>query len=188
MTEVEVLRVERPYSSESEFLQTEGWTVTKKSVFLIGAPPHPEGTILRCELVLTSGVQLLVAEGIVAKHSAATAERPAGLVVRYRRMTPASSQFVARALSNRDAAEGSSPSAVHNPIVRAPEPAIAASLTAGSPMPAVPRHQFREPGEGKDETREVLRRLSVREHAPVEIPTDRATLLSRLRMRAGNPT
>jgi hypothetical protein len=186
MTNVEVLRVERPYSSESEFLQTEGWTVTKKSMFLIGAPPHPEGTILRCELVLTSGVQLLVAEGVVAKHSAATAERPAGLVVRYRRMTPASSQFVARALSNRDAAEGSSPSAVHQPIVRAPVPAITASAVATSPAAAVPRHQLRAQIQGQPEARDVLQRLSRRERKPVEIPTDRATLLSRLRMRTGN--
>ena len=183
MTDVEVLRVERPYSSESEFLQTEGWTVTRKSMFLIGASPHPEGTILRCELVLTGGVQLLVAEGIVAKHSAATAERPAGLVVRYRRMTPASSQFVARALSIRDAAEGSSPSAVHQPI---PVPAITASAVAASPAAAVPGHQLRAQIEGQPDTRDILQRLSHRERKPVEIPTDRATLLSRLRMRAGN--
>ncbi len=186
MTELPVLRVERPYSTESEFLQSESWTITKKSAFLVGAPTHPEGVILRCELVLASAVQLLVAESIVAKYCAATAERPAGLVVRYRRMTPASSQFVARALANRDAAEGSSPSAVHQPIVRAPELAIEASRAARSPVAPVRQPQPRTPSDGHHDTLEILRRLTSRAHNPVETPADRATLLSRLRMRAGN--
>ena len=186
MTELPVLRVERPYSTESEFLQSESWTITKKSAFLVGAPPHPVGVILRCELVLASAVQLLVAEGIVAKYSAATAERPAGLVVRYRRMTPASSQFVARALANRDAAEGSSPSAVHQPIVRAPEPAIEASRAARSPMVPFRQPQPRAPSDVQHDTLEILQRLSRRVRNPVETPGDRVTLLSRLRMRAGN--
>lgn len=182
MTENLVLRIERPYSTESELLQTENWTITKKSMFLIGAPAHPEGTIARCELVLTSGVQLLIAEGTVAKYVQATAERPAGLVVRYRRMTPASSQFVNRALSTREAAEASSPSAAeHRPQVGKPmgrdNPEVRNSPVRSRATPPLNSHRS---------GREALSRLANREHKRVEAPLDRATLLSRLRMRAAD--
>jgi hypothetical protein len=184
MTELPVLRVERPYSAECEFLRFENWTITKKSVFLIGAAPHAEGTILRCELVLASGVQLLVAEGIVAKYSLATGERPAGLVVRYRRMTPASSQFVNRTVSNRDGNEGSSPSAVNQPMVREAKPANPhpAASPPAQKMPAASRPAV----EGRSEAREVLTRLSKRSRNPTEVPAERDTLLSRLRMRTAH--
>ena len=183
MTDLLVLRVERPYLTESELLQSENWTITKKSVFLIGAAEYPEGAIVRCELALSSGIRLLVAEGMVAKYAAATAERPAGLVVRYRRMTPASTQFVNRALSNRDAAEGSSPSAVHHPMVRAgdalADPARTANILTKRALP-------RQSNGSQQETHQVLQRLMSRGRKPVEVPAERTTVLSRLRMRAGD--
>jgi hypothetical protein len=190
VTENLVLRVQRPYSTESEFLQTENWTITKKSMFLIGAQAHPEGTIVRCELVLATGVQLVVAEGTVAKYVQATAERPAGLVVKYRRMTPASSQFVNRALSTREAAEASSPSAAeHGPQMGKPEGRdnLGARISVESPK-ATPRVQARATPSSNSlrSGREVLSRLSNREHKRIEAPPDRATLLSRLRMRAAD--
>ena len=188
MTENLVLRIERPYSTESEFLLTENWTITKKSVFLIGAPAHPEGTIVRCELVLAGGTQLLVAEGTVAKHVQSTAERPAGLVVRYRRMTPASSQFVNRALSTREAAEASSPSAAeHAPPVGTPEGRDYSEARI-SPVRHEVAPRVRPSAEASNQTRrnnrEVLSSLSSRQHRRIEAPPDRATLLSRLRIRA----
>ncbi len=190
MTENLVLRIARPYSTESEFLQAENWTITKKSVFLIGAPTHPEGTVVRCELVLSGGFQLLVAEGIVAKHVQATAERPAGLVVRYRRMTPASSQFVNRALSIKEAGEASSPSAAeHGPLGGKPEGRdnSGARISMDSPKVA-PRVQARAATaiNSLRSGRESLSRLANREHKRVEAPPDRATLLSRLRTRAAD--
>ncbi len=184
MTELPVLRVERPYLAESEFLRLENWTIAKKSVFLIGAPPHAEGTIVRCELVLANGIQLLVAEGIVAKYSAATGERPAGLVVRYRRMTPASSQFVNRAVSNRDGNEGSSPSAVNQPVVREPNPMN--PRPPASPVEQRTPAALRPAVERLSEAREVLTRLSKRSGNPTEVPAGRDALLSRLRMRTAH--
>jgi hypothetical protein len=190
MTENLVLRIERPYFTESEFLQSENWTITKKSAFLIGAPAHPEGTIVRCELVLAGGIQLLVAEGAVAKYVQATAGRPAGLVVRYRRMTPASSQFVNRALSAREAAEASSPSAAeHGPAV-AKQETQNNSQARVSPVQPKPAVRVRAPGNALNKShrssREVLSSLSSRQPRRVEAPPDRATLLSRLRMRAAD--
>lgn len=191
MTENLVLRVERPYWTESEFLQTENWTITKKSAFLIGAEAHAEGTIVRCELVLASGVQLLVAEGTVAKYVQATPERPAGLVVRYRRMTPASSQFVTRALDAREPAEASSPSAAeHHPLVSRPEsqgnPETRISPIQVRVAPRVRAAPADTPNRSYRNSREVLNSLSSRQPRRVEAPPDRATLLSRLRIRAAD--
>jgi hypothetical protein len=176
MNELVVLRVVRPYATESEFLQAEDWTITKKSVFLIGARNHPEGTIVRCELALANGKQLLVAEGIVARHVAQTAERPDGLVVRFRRMTPASTQFVNRALNNRDAADGSSPSAAHNPI---PAPASAAASVSADTRKRTDVNREAV----SHSTADALKRLSGRTPRPVSAPADRESALVRLRIR-----
>jgi len=182
MTELVVLRVERPYATEAQFLQSEDWTITKKGVFFVGAPPYPEGTVVRCELVLASGIQLLVAEGVVSRHVAQTAERPEGLVVRFRRMTPASTQFVNRVLSNRVVGDGSSPSAASHPI---PVPGtVGASAQTGPTTPvASPVLRRVQPGALSAETRDVLKRLSSRPHKPLVAPSNRKSVLSRLRAR-----
>lgn len=182
MTELVIVRAVRPYVTESEFLQSEDWTVKKNSVFLVAASKHPEGTIVRCELALTSGVQLIVAEGIVAKHVPQTAERPEGVVVRFRRMTPASTQFVNRVIRMREA-ESSSPSSASHP-----EPAIAPNYEAGelqqscvraAPPPPVPVTV------GAANLATALQRLSGRHPSPFAAPQDRDLVLQRLRQRAG---
>jgi hypothetical protein len=175
MSEILVLAVERPYASEAELLQQEAWTITKKSVFLIGVPPHPEGTLVRCQLVLRSGLQLLVAEGVVAKHMAEHGNRPSGLVVRFRRLSAASSQFVNRALSVRDATEASSPSAADNPPP-------STQISTGEPRSidvakiAIPPR----PGTVAD----ALVRLASRQATSLMVPDDRESALARLRIRA----
>jgi hypothetical protein len=99
MTDVVTFRVIRPYSTEEEFLEAEAWTINTRSVLLIDIAPHREGLVVRLELTLASGKALIVAEGSVAKHLAASPSRPGGLVVRFRRMSAASSEFVKRAVS-----------------------------------------------------------------------------------------
>lgn len=188
MTDILALRVERPYSSESEFLRAESWTITRKSVFLIGVPTQPEGAVARCELVLSTGIRLLVAEGVVAKHVSASAERPAGLVLRYRRMTPASSLFVNRALSNREAGEASSPSAAeHGPVIGMVNgqetEAMQAPIANADPAPGT-MAKLNTERQGHRGATEILQRLSGRERKKVESPLNRATVLSRLRVRA----
>ena len=187
MSEILVLAVERPYASEAELLQQEAWTITKKSVFLVGVPPHPEGTLVRCQLVLRSGVQLLVAEGVVAKHMAEHGNRPSGLVVRFRRLSAASSQFVNRALSVRDATEASSPSAADNPPpssqVSIGEPR---SINAAKMRPPaanvsdVANANPLRPGTVAD----ALMRLASRQVSSLPVPDDRESALARLRIRA----
>jgi len=181
MTELVVLRVERPYATELDFLEAEDWTVTKKSLFLVGVRSYPEGTIIRCELLLATGQQLLVAEGIVARYIAKTAERPAGLVVRFRRMTPASTQFINRVLSNRESSEGSSPSAAHHPI---PTPPRMTATTEDARLSAESRRQTPVNRTlPSSETSAVLRRLSSRNPHSVPAPPNREDALSRLRNR-----
>lgn len=128
------VRIVRPYATESEWLHEEGWTVAKKSVYLIGIAPMPEGAAIRCELELASGQRLLVAEGVVVKYSTDSGDRPPGLVVRYRRLSTASSQFINRVLSARDASELSSPSSADNP---APSSATNHSIVELEPTSAV---------------------------------------------------
>lgn len=123
MTEALHLRVVRPYASEEEFLETEGWTLNLRSVLLIGVPPHPEGTPARVELTLSSGKAVVLAEGSVVKHLAETATRPAGLVVRFQRMSPKTSEFIKRAVAhNADRGPLSSPLATSPALMKPPVP------------------------------------------------------------------
>jgi hypothetical protein len=189
MTGILELRVERPYPTETEFLQSESWTITKRSVFLVGVTAHPEGAIARCELVLSTGSRLLVAEGVVARYVPKTAERPAGLVVRYRRLTPASTQFVNRALAARRSAEESSPSAsVQQSVAGMPEDreTAPARSTEGQACPPIRKREVPEAAiQMQSNTQVSLRRLSGRaKNDRIVAPLNRATLLSRLRARA----
>ncbi|MGC4067518.1 MAG: hypothetical protein QM784_23310 [Polyangiaceae bacterium] len=99
MADVVTFRVVRPYTTEEAFLEAEAWTINTRSVLLIDVEPHPEGMIARIELALANGKALIVAEGSVAKHLAASSSRAGGLVVRFRRMSAASSEFVKRAVA-----------------------------------------------------------------------------------------
>lgn len=121
MTEALHLRVVRPYATEEEFLEAESWTLNLRSVLLVGIPAHPEGTIARVELILANGSALVVAEGVVAKHLEETSTRPAGLVVRFRRMSAKTSEFIKRAVAHQaersplSSPLASNPSVVHQP-------------------------------------------------------------------------
>lgn len=127
MTEPLHIRVERPYQSKEEFLDAEAWSVAARSMLLIGVGPVSAGTALRCELLLGNGQTLVVAEGTAVKYADATATRPAGLVVRYKRLSAGSSEFVkqavaraaeTRAVSSPAAAEGPLSSRASNPAPR----------------------------------------------------------------------
>jgi len=141
MTSALSLHVVRPYLNEEEFLEAEAWTVNSRSLLLVGVEFHPEGTIARVELSLSSGKSLIVAEGSVVKHLAATSTRPAGLVVRFRRMSAASSDFVKRAVGfSAERPAASSPLASIASVVQQPPPnrPTRASSPPG-PADAVPK-------------------------------------------------
>jgi hypothetical protein len=118
MNDLVIVRAVRPYATESDWLHEEAWTIGRKSVYLVGIAPQPEGTRVRCELALRDGRQLLVAEGVVIKYAADNRERPPGLVVRYRRLSTASSQFIDRVINARDSTDQSSPSVTENSLLK----------------------------------------------------------------------
>ena len=167
------VRIVRPYATESEWLREEGWTIARKSVYLIGIAPMPEGAPVRCELELASGLRLLVAEGVVVKYSADNGDRPPGLVVRYRRLSSASSQFINRVLSARDASDHSSPSTADNPVP--------SSVTNNSPVEVEPHSSERTVLDGT-----ALERLRDRHPAVALVPLEREGALHRLRTRGPN--
>jgi hypothetical protein len=146
MTEALHLRVVRPYATEEAFLLAESWSINQRSLLLVGIPAHPEGTVARVELLLESGTALIVAEGIVVKHLAETATRPAGLVLRFQRMSAKTSEFVKRAVQfQAERAPNSSllpshPSVVQAPLQKAPlEPAKQRKKPSSSKMKAANR-------------------------------------------------
>ncbi len=104
-----VLRLERPYDTEEEFLRVESWTIAQRSILLVDEAERPAGTVVRCELALRGGHALIVAEGEVSKRLPPRDNRPGGLVVRLKRLSAASSAFIARALAARKSAEDSGP-------------------------------------------------------------------------------
>src|SRR5512133_2624972 len=110
------IRAVRPYRNETEFLDAEAWSVAARSILLIGAEPVPPGTPVRCELRLQGGSALIIAEGTAVKYAEATQTRPAGLVVRYKRMSSASSDVVKLAVARAaEARTASSPTAADGP-------------------------------------------------------------------------
>jgi len=146
-----VIRVDRPYPSEEAFLDAEAWSVTARSLLLIDIGPLPEGTVLRCELRLSNGHSLVVAEGIAVKHLGASQTRPAGLVVRYKRMSAASSEFVKRAVEHSAEARPAPPPArntappAHRPSSSAPQRRTTAPPQRTSRAPAAEKSSSRPP-------------------------------------------
>ena len=67
----DVVRIVRPYRTEAELIEAEGWTVTKKGMLLVGEGPRDPGTVVRFEVSLESGERLVRAEAKVLEHSAA---------------------------------------------------------------------------------------------------------------------
>ncbi len=96
------IRVTRPYASAEEFLEHELETLTRTSVTLIGAQPRPKGVILRFEVAMPSGGQLLRGEGrVVGFKENALGDQP-GLVLRFTRLDTKSKALVDRAAAIRE--------------------------------------------------------------------------------------
>lgn len=160
------MKVVRPYASEAELLDTEGWTLGQKGVLLIGTEPLEPGALVRFELALATGAKLIVAEGKVARLVPATSERPATLDVRFRRYGASTKAFLDRVAASGRSEESLSLESA--PRHEAPTGPGIASVSA--PTPEAPP---------ADEPSGVhLRRV-----APVVAPSDRDQLLARLRSR-----
>jgi hypothetical protein len=127
-----LLRVERPYASEDEYIAQEGWTIDDKSIVLVGQEELPKDTVVRFEVVLADGSKPIRAEGKVSRLIAATSGKPGGLKVRFRRFDAATKKFIERAVAERKAARRSRkpPASELPPLVLEPEAAAPASMPA----------------------------------------------------------
>lgn len=97
------IRVTRPFATPDEFLDHEIETLTRTSITLLGAQPRPKGVILRFEVALSTGTQLLRGEGrVVGFKENAFGDQP-GLVLRFTRLDTKSKALVDRAAEIREA-------------------------------------------------------------------------------------
>jgi hypothetical protein len=97
-----VLHVTRPYSTEGEYLAAEAWTIEPRSVTLIGQRELENDTLVMFDVSLASGEKMIRAEGRVVGFTAATADDPSYLKVRFRRYGSQTKQFIERALAARE--------------------------------------------------------------------------------------
>ncbi|MGE0321384.1 MAG: hypothetical protein AB7K71_12955 [Polyangiaceae bacterium] len=89
-----VIRTVRPYATEEEFLQAEGWTLSRKNIILLDQPQHPEDTVVRFELKLEGGQRLMRAEGSVVRFREADDEFPSQLELKFRRFDAAAKSLI----------------------------------------------------------------------------------------------
>lgn len=168
MTTPKVFRIVRPYQTQVEFIAAESWAIQKDGIIVVGEPELPLGTLVRCEIALASGLQLIRVEGEVEGYAPAKGSRPGGPKLRVRRVTPSSKEFIltvlrARRASLRPIAGGSEGESKPVEVIVAAEAGILA------PPPA---------------TSEARKALSNRPVSEFVRPPNRDALLEQLRERA----
>ncbi len=168
MTTPKVLRIVRPYQTQVEFIAAESWAIQKDGLIALGEPELPIGTLVRCEIGLASGLQLIRVEGEVEGYAPAKGGRPGGPKLRIRRVTPSSKEFIltvlrARRASLRPIAGGSEGESRPVEVIVAAEAAVLAP-----PLP----------------TSEARKALSNRPVSELVRPPNRDELLEQLRERS----
>lgn len=91
-----VLNLVRPYRTEQEYLEHEGWTIERRSITLLGTPPLDIGEQIRFSIVLPNGHRVVRAEGQVMGPIEEVGGRPSGVRVRFRRFDLATKELVER--------------------------------------------------------------------------------------------
>ncbi len=185
MREPSTLRIERPYSSVSAYLEGDAWTVDRSDMLLVGVSGVAAGTPLKFEIVLSDGTSVVSGEGRMGDPVAAVGDRPGGTRIRFRQLDAASKGLLRRALNQRK--RGAATPA--NGVPDEPQRAEAASAeNAGrpeesAPLPKAPgvtsvaRSRAEPPQD--DLTSGVRHRIT----ATITAPGNREALLDRLRER-----
>jgi hypothetical protein len=200
-----VLRITRPYGTETEFLAAEAWTLDAKGAVLIDQPPLEPGTLVRFDIVLANGERLVRAEGRVVKAVSLTALRPGGLRVRFTRFGGNTKTLIDRVMllkgqssaAARSAPDASRPTAA--PLAATEPPSPFASLPAPEPTSelrssirvATAESGFREEpgsavgllGASTGPSEQLQRALRDRPLRDIVAPDNRDELLARLRAR-----
>ena len=180
VTDRVALKLVRPYETEADYLASEAWTISRKSLLLLGQAPLPDGTGVRCQVTLRGGAKLIEAEGVAAGYIESRDDRPGGLKLKLLRMSPATQKLIQRALGAR--AKSATPASA--PEHSAPEhsaPRYSAprhSAPAGASVSRAPNVEL-----GSDRRARALGELGARRSVHVDVPANRDALLARLRQR-----
>jgi hypothetical protein len=179
-----VIHVLRPYANEEEYLASERFSIDSKSMLLIDQPPLPLETAVVFDIQLENGQKPIRAEAKVIGHVAASAERPGGLRVRFKRFGAATKAFIDRALAQPSATPSTPPG---EPVSIRPMPSLVPASTATDRAQVedlAPLHRAPRPLAAQPESSGIHRRPVV----PVQAPANREELLERLRLRARQGT
>ncbi|HEX9620979.1 MAG TPA: hypothetical protein VF989_12640 [Polyangiaceae bacterium] len=185
MTDRVALKLVRPYETEADYLASEAWTISRKSLLLLGQAPLPDGTGVRCQVTLRGGAKLIEAEGVAAGYIESRDDRPGGLKLKLLRMSPATQKLIQRALGARAKSATPASAPEHSaPEHSAPEhsaPRYSAprhSAPAGASVSRAPNVEL-----GSDRRARALGELGARRSVHVDVPANRDALLARLRQR-----
>jgi hypothetical protein len=190
VTDRVALKLVRPYETEADYLASEAWTISRKSLLLLGQAPLPDGTGVRCQVTLRGGAKLIEAEGVAAGYIESRDDRPGGLKLKLSRMSPATQKLIQRALGAR--AKSATPASA--PEHSAPEHSAPehSAPEHSAPRYSAPRHSApagasvsRAPNVelGSDRRARALGELGARRSVHVDVPANRDALLARLRQR-----
>ena len=172
-----VIHVLRPYASEEEYLASEGFSISAKSMLLIDQPPLPVDTAVIFDVSLSNGLKPIRAEGVVMGYVEPSGGQPGGVRVRFKRYGAATKAFIDRANPNSAPAASLPPRAPSlAPRVEASEPLAEPPISSPVSAPlASPIEAERKPAESSGVHRKAVQ--------PVVAPPDREALLNRLRAR-----
>jgi hypothetical protein len=173
-----VIHVLRPYANEEEYLASERFSIDSKSMLLIDQPPLALETAIVFDIQLENGQKPIRAEAKVIGHVAASADKPGGLRVRFKRFGAATKAFIDRALSQSGAQ-------LCDPVSIRPAPSLVPAASATPPdlrETVATLNPISNPATDRRESSGIHRRPVV----PVLAPVNREELLERLRVRARN--
>ena len=94
------IRIQRPYSTEDEFVRGDGLAIGRLGMILLGAPERPIGGSIRFEIVLSSGEPVFRGEGRIIAYRSHNNGRD-GLEVRFTRLDSRSKAIIDRVLNMR---------------------------------------------------------------------------------------
>jgi hypothetical protein len=109
VAEPKAFRISRPYASVDEYLDAESWSIDAKGMILVGGTDLPESGVIRFEIVLQSGRKPIRAEGKIVRRVEPEEGKPAGVLVRFRRLDGPGKALVDRVLAERAASPAPEP-------------------------------------------------------------------------------
>ncbi len=132
------VRVIRPYLSEDEYLATEGDSITKTTIELVGAHSRPAGVVLRFEVTLQSGKTLIRGEGRVTQFNERGRGDQPSLSLRFTKLDAKSKALIDRAVAMRQPGGAPPAPSPSSPEIHPLIPPAAPSSAPGEEMAPTP--------------------------------------------------